>query len=455
MNLGKIPPQSIDIEEAVLGAVMLEKNAIIEIANILTPEMFYKESHIKIFESVISLFKTGNVIDVLTVTNNLRKKNDLDFCGGPFYITTLTERVHSSSHIIEHSLIIKENYIKRKLIELGNEIINKSYDNSTDFHEILDKSSLELINLSGGFLKSNLRHIKYITNECLDNMSKNLNNENGIKGLPTGSIELDKYLYGWQKSDLIILAARPGMGKTSFAVQSGINSAKHNKTVCIFSLEMSANQLVERIISNEFEVPLSEIKSGKINNYNLEVISNKIHKITDLPVYIDDTPGLSILELRSKALKMKMKFGVDLIVVDYIQLMSDSTIKNGNREQEISRISRGLKNLAKELDIPIIALSQLSRAVETRGGDKKPILSDLRESGSIEQDADIVLFIYRPEYYGILKDMDGNSLEGISFIMIAKHRNGSLEDVGMRFIGNFTKFKDLEVLNIDSNDIFK
>ncbi|NJN25976.1 MAG: replicative DNA helicase [Cyclobacteriaceae bacterium] len=449
LSLGKLPPQALDLEEAVLGALMLEKDALTNVIDILKPDTFYKESHKEIFQTIVDLFNNSEPVDLLTVTNLLRKKGKLDFVGGAFYITELTSKVSSAAHIESHARIIIEKAIKRELIRIASEIHHDAYEDTVDVFSLLDKTEQSLFEVSEINIRKNYANMASIMHEAMKELEIKKLQGDGLTGIPTGFTALDRVTSGWQKSDMVIIAARPGMGKTAFVVSAMRNAAvEFKKPVAIFSLEMSSIQLVNRLISAEAELESEKIKKGNLEEYEWEQLTHKTAKLADAPIFIDDTPALTILELRAKARKLVAQHGVELIIIDYLQLMSGDSSKNGggagNREQEIASISRSLKNIAKELNIPIIALSQLSRAVEVRGGDKKPQLSDLRESGSIEQDADMVLFLYRPEYYGITADEEGNSVQGVGEVIIAKHRNGSLDTVRLKFIGKFTKFCDLD-----------
>ena len=451
-NLGKVPPQAIDLEEAVLGALMLEKDALTNVIDILKPNTFYKDNHKEIYSTIVDLFNNSEPVDLLTVTNHLRKKGKLEFVGGAYYITELTSKVNSASHIEYHARIIIEKAIKRELIRIASEVHLEAYEDTVDVFSLLDKTEQSLFEVSEINIRKNYADMRSLMHEAILELEIKKQQPDGLTGIPTGFTALDRVTSGWQKSDMVIIAARPGMGKTAFIVSAMRNAAvDFNKPVAIFSLEMSSIQLVNRLISGEAELESDKIKKGNLKDYEWEQLIHKTAKLSEAPIFIDDTPALTILELRAKARKLVAQHGVELIIVDYLQLMSGDSSKGGggqgNREQEIAAISRSLKNIAKELNIPIIALSQLSRAVEIRGGDKRPQLSDLRESGSIEQDADMVIFLYRPEYYGINTDEDGNSLQGVGEVIIAKHRNGSLDTAKLKFIGKFTKFCDLDVGN--------
>ena len=444
LALGKVPPQAIDLEEAVLGALMLEKDAVNQVIEILKPESFYKEAHSHIYKAILDLFNNSEPVDLLTVTNQLRKNGQLEGAGGAYYITELTSKVQSAANIEHHARLITELYIKRELIHISSEVQRDAYENTTDVFELLDGMEASLFKISESTIRKNYEDMSSIFHKALKELDEKKNQEDGLTGVATGFTALDRVTSGWQKSDLVILAARPGMGKTAFVLTMLRNAAvDFNKPVAIFSLEMSSIQLVNRLIAAEAELDSEKIKKGNFAEHEWEQLVRKTSKLSKAPIFIDDTPALSILELRAKSRRLKQQHDIQLIVIDYLQLMSgESGGMKGNREQEIANISRSLKSLAKELNIPVIALSQLSRNVENRGGAKRPQLSDLRESGSIEQDADMVMFIYRPEYYNLTQSESGESTQGMAEIIIAKHRNGSLDDVPLRFIGKYTKFAD-------------
>ncbi|WP_247236356.1 replicative DNA helicase [Telluribacter sp. SYSU D00476] len=446
-GLGKLPPQAVDMEEAVLGALMIEKDALSAVADILKPESFYKEAHQRIYSAIITLFANSDPIDLLTVTAKLRSTGELELVGGASYITELTSRVNSAANIEYHARIISQAAIKRELISISSEIQKEAFEDTTDVFRLLDKTEQSLFRISENNIRKNYSDMGALMRQALDELDKKKNNTDGLTGIPSGFTALDRLTSGWQKTELIILAARPGMGKTAFVVSSLRNAAvEFNKPVAIFSLEMSSVQLVNRLISAEAEIDSEKIRKGSLAPHEWAQMHHRINRLTNAPIFIDDTPALSILELRAKCRRLKAQHDIQLVVIDYLQLMTGDTggKGGGNREQEIASISRSLKNLAKELDVPVIALSQLSRAVETRGGEKKPQLSDLRESGSIEQDADMVIFLYRPEYYGITQDEAGNSVAGVGEVILAKNRAGSLDTVQLRFIGKYTKFDNLD-----------
>lgn len=440
---GKLQPQAVDLEEAVLGAMMLEKGAINDAIDILKPDSFYKESHQKIYSVISELFGDSEPIDILTVTNRLRKKGELDIVGGPFYISQLTNRVGSAANVEYYARIISQKHILRELIRISGDILKNAFDETTDVFDLLDRAENDLFQVAEGNIRKNYDSMSEIMKQAIHEIEESRKNTEGLSGVPSGFSKLDQMTSGWQKSDMIVLAARPGMGKTAFVLSMARNVAvQFKKPVAVFSLEMSSVQLVNRLISSESEINASKLRKGDLADHEFAQLHSRIKNLSEAPIFIDDTPALSVFELRAKARRLKAQHDIQLIVIDYLQLMTVGESK-GNREQEISTISRSIKQIAKELNVPIIALSQLSRSVEMRGGDKKPQLSDLRESGAIEQDADIVSFIYRPEYYGFNEDEEGNPVQGMAKIIIAKHRNGSLGEIPLRFIGEYAKFDNL------------
>lgn len=441
---GKLPPQAVDLEEAVLGALMIEKDALTAVIDLLNVESFYKDAHQKIYAAIRNLFQRSEPIDILTVTQELKQTGELELVGGAFFITQLTNRVASAANIEYHARIILQKHIQRELIRISSETIKEAFEDTTDVLQLLDKAEKNLFAIAEGNIKKKVNSISDIIGVAVKQIETAKKHDSGVTGVPSGFTELDRVTAGWQRSDLIILAARPGMGKTAFVLSIARNAAvQFNRGVAVFSLEMSSVQLITRLIASETELSAEKLKKGTLAEHEWAQLHARIGKLSTAPLYIDDTPGLSVFELRAKCRRLKAQYNIDMIIIDYLQLMTAGGEKgSGNREQEISTISRSLKMIAKELDVPIIALSQLSRAVESRGGDKRPMLSDLRESGAIEQDADMVTFIYRPEYYGIDQDENGNSMLGMAEIIIAKHRNGALENVKLRFIGNLAKFTD-------------
>ena len=444
---GKIPPQALDLEEAVLGAMLIDEKGVNEVIDILSPEVFYKKSHQLIFESIQRLFRESEPIDLLTVSADLKKNKNFEVIGGDFYLIGLSQKVSSSAHIEYHSRIIQQKFIQRKLITISNEIISKSYNESTDVIDLLDEAESKLYDIAQNNIKGSSETAQNLVIQA-KNRIEEISKQEGLSGISTGFEKLDRLTSGWQPSDLIIVAARPGMGKTALALSMARNVSVQKKIpVAFFSLEMSSVQLITRLISSETGLSSDKLRTGKLADHEWQQLNIKVSDLESAPLYIDDSAALTIFELRAKARRLASSHGIKLIIIDYLQLMNlGSSNKAGNREQEISTISRNLKALAKELNIPVIALSQLSRAVETRGGTKRPILSDLRESGAIEQDADIVSFLYRPEYYGITEwddDMKTPS-EGQGEFIVAKHRNGALDSIKLKFIANLGKFEDID-----------
>lgn len=449
---GKLPPQAIELEQSILGALMLEKDALIGVIDILKPNNFYEPAHQEIYHAILQLFNASAPIDIRTVVNQLRKEGKLDLVGGAYYVKTLTDRITSAANIEFHARAVIEYAIKRQLIEIATDIHKHAYEDTTDVFMLLDHAEQALFGVTESNVRRNYVDMGTLLGEAIKDLEAKRNHKDGLTGIPSGFIALDRLTSGWQKSDLVIVAARPGMGKTAFMLSLLRNAAiEHKHPVAIFSLEMASLQLVNRLIAAEAELESEKIKKGSLAEHEWQQLIHKTSQLSQAPIYIDDTPALSIFELRTKCRRLKAKHDVRLIVVDYLQLMSgEATKASTNREQEIAHISRSLKSLAKELNVPIIAPSQLSRAVETRGGDKRPVLSDLRESGAIEQDADMVLFLYRPEYYGITEDESGNPTQGVTEVIIAKHRNGSLDSVSLKFIGKYTKFTDLDTVPLQA-----
>lgn len=447
LQQGKIPPQALELEEAVLGAMLIDKKGVDEVIDLIQPEAFYKTAHQTIFEAIFQLFQDSQPIDLLTVSSELRKKGKLESIGGEFYLVQLSQRVASSAHIEFHARIILQKFIQRSLIKISNEIIESAYKESTDVFDLLDEAESKLYDVTQGNIKKSSESAQNLVLEAKKKIEE-ISKREGLSGISTGFEKLDKLTSGWQPSDLIIIAARPGMGKTALTLSMARNIAVMKQIpVAFFSLEMSSIQLITRLISAETGLSSEKLRTGKLANHEWQQLNVKVTDLEKAPLYIDDTPSLSIFDLRAKARRLSSQHQIKLIIVDYLQLMTAGTsTKTGNREQEISTISRNLKALAKELDIPVIALSQLSRAVETRGGTKRPMLSDLRESGAIEQDADIVSFIYRPEYYNIDEwdDEERTPSQGQAEFIVAKHRNGGLDNIRLKFIGHLGKFEDLD-----------
>ncbi len=442
-DLGLTPPQALDVEEAVLGALLLEPNVVPEVLDQLVPECFYKEANRKIFMAIQSLATARNPIDIYTVAEELKKKQDLEAVGGPLYLTELSARIGAAAHVDYHIKILLQKYIQRELITISHEVQRDSFDDNIPVDDLLDSTQQKFFTLAERNMKRETQPIMDVINVALRELEENQAREDGLSGVSSGFTGIDRITLGWQKSDLIILAARPAVGKTSFVLTMARNMAVNTNTpVAFFSLEMSSVQLVKRLMVSETGLSSDKIRGGtKLAEFEWFQINERLKALSKAPLYIDDTPSLSIFEFRSKARRLVRNANVKLIIIDYLQLMTGPPELRGMREQEVSNISRSLKSIAKELNIPIIALSQLSRAVETRGGSKRPQLSDLRESGAIEQDADIVMFIHRPEYY---QTQDEEVEPGYTELIIAKHRNGATADVKMKFRSNEARFVDYD-----------
>jgi replicative DNA helicase len=446
---GKIPPNAMDIEEAILGAIMLEKEAIDRVIDMLKPECFYKDQHKLVFEAMKSLYQKMIPIDIMTVTEELRKTGSEFPEGTAYFVTRLTNCVASSANIEHHSRIVLDKYILREMIRIGGEMISDAYEPMTDSFEILDKMDQDLSLVTSTVHTKNYHFTGNLLVQAFQQIEHIRSQPDRLTGIPSGFREIDKLTHGWQDQDLIILAARPSVGKTALALNLAMNAAMSPwkpTPVGFFSMEMSAMQCIYRLMSASSEVSLTNMQRGRLDNDQIrQLYSEGVQKLSNAEIYIDDSPALNILQIRSKARKMKRKHNIGILFVDYLQLMSGSGKKERNRENEISEISRGLKGLAKELNIPVVALSQLSRETEKRS-EKIPQLSDLRESGAIEQDADIVCFIYRPEYYQIHKTPTGETTAGETHLNFAKNRNGTLDTVKIKaqlWIQKFVAFDSL------------
>ena len=442
---GHLQPQAPELEEAVLGALMIERDAYSLVSEILRPESFYDVRHQLIYKAISTLAMQQQPVDILTVVEQLKKTGELDEVGGPFYITQLSGKVASSAHIEYHARIIAQKFLARELITFTSNIQTKAFDATQDVDDLMQEAEGKLFEISQQNMKKDYTQINPVIKEAYDMLQKAAARTDGLSGLPSGFHQLDKMTSGWQNSDLVIIAARPAMGKTAFVLSMAKNIAVDQKVpVALFSLEMSNVQLVNRLIVNVCEISGEKIRSGQLAPYEWGQLDYKIKDLYDAPLYVDDTPSLSVFELRTKARRLVREHGVKVIIIDYLQLMNANGMSFGSRQEEVSTISRSLKGLAKELNIPISALSQLNRGVENREGvdGKRPQLSDLRESGAIEQDADMVCFIHRPEYYKIYQDEKGNDLHGMAEIIIAKHRNGAVGDVLLRFRSEFARFQN-------------
>ena len=438
---GKLPPHDKDLEEVVLGALMLEKDAYMNVSDILTPDAFYDPKNAKIYNAISTLGFNQHPIDFISVAEQLRKDGELENIGGSVHLAQLTSQVYSAANIEYHAKIVAQKYLARRLISFASKIETDAFDESNDVDDLLQNAEGKLFEISQTHMKREVTQIDPVLNLAIEQIQTAANNETGLSGLQTGYTGLDKMTSGWQNSDLIIIAARPAMGKTAFVLSMAKNMAvDFNLPVAIFSLEMANVQLVKRLISNVADLPGEAIKSGKLSEEEWDRLNTRLRNVYSAPLYLDETPGLSITEMRTKARRLVREHGVKIIIIDYLQLMNATGMKLGSREQEVSTISRSLKALAKELNIPIIALSQLNRSTETRE-DKRPVLSDLRESGAIEQDADMVCFIHRPEYYTKSDtDAEGNDIRGLAELIIAKHRSGAVGTVKMRFVAKYARF---------------
>ncbi len=447
LEKGRVPPQATELEAAVLGAMLIDNDAINQTIDILKPESFYRTENQLIFKTVKQLFGDSQPVDILTVANQLRQNGELDEVGGEYYLISLSQKVSSAAHSEFHARVIVQKHIQREMIRVASGIIEKAFDEQTDVFELLDEAEQDLFEVAHGNISKGHDEAKDLITEAIEKIQEIAKKDGGLSGIPSGFTGIDRVTSGWQPSDLVIIAARPGMGKTAFVLSMARNiSIDHKMPVAVFSLEMASVQLITRLISSETGLSSEKLRKGNLSDVEWQQLLTKVKNLERAKLYIDDTPALSVFDLRAKCRRLVAQHGVKLIVIDYLQLMTvGGQGKNaGNREQEISTISRSLKSIAKELNVPVIALSQLSRAVETRGGDKRPLLSDLRESGAIEQDADIVSFIYRPEYYQITEWPDQSPTDGQGEFIIAKHRNGALEDVRLRFQNQLAKFSDLD-----------
>lgn len=437
-SLGRIPPHSIEGEQSVLGSMMLDRNAIVTATEILKPSDFYKEAHSEIYESILDIYNRDEPVDLITLSEELKKRNTLDAIGGILYLADLSEAISTTANIRFYCEIVEEKSILRKLINASNEIIAKGYEADEDINVIIDIAEKKIFDITQKRSHEGLDPIKEVLLDSFSRIEQMALNKSDLTGLTTGFIDLDQKTSGLQKSDLVLIAARPSMGKTAFSVNVAVNAAlKGDASVAVFSLEMSKEQLVQRMLSSESHVELQKIINGRLNEDDWPKLLSAMGPLSQAKIFIDDTPGITLMEMKAKCRKLKIEKGLDLVMIDYLQLMSGEG-RNENRQQEISAISRGLKGLAKEMDCPVIALSQLSRAPEIRS-DHRPILSDLRESGAIEQDADIVMFLYRDDYY----DPESEK-KNIGEVIIAKHRNGPTGTVELVFMGEFTKFLNME-----------
>ena len=450
-----LQPQALEVERAVLGALMNDRDAYAVVCEILSPESFYEQRNQLIYSAIRDLSLAEKPVDVLTVTDELERQGSLDKVGGAIYIADLSNKVASSANIEYHARIIAHKFLARQLISFASEIETKAFDGSMDIDDLMQEAEGSLFELSRRNMKKDYTQIDPVISNAVEVIQKAAANKDGLTGVPTGYHKLDNITSGWQASDLVIIAGRPAMGKTSFALSMAKNIAADYKVpMAFFSLEMSNVQLVNRLISNCCEIQGSKILNGQLKPDEWERLDKRLNNLIGSPLYVDDTPGLSVFELRTKARRLVRDHGVKIIMIDYLQLMNANGMRFSSRQEEVSTISRSLKQIAKELDIPILALSQLNRGVESREGreGKRPQLSDLRESGAIEQDADMVLFVHRPEYYHIYQDENGRDLHGMAQIIIAKHRKGATGDVLLNFRGEFTRFENPEDTSSNLNN---
>ena len=437
--LDRIPPQSVEAEQSVLGAMLIEKEAIMKVIEILKPEDFYRESHRVIYQAALSLANRSEAVDIITITEQLRKDDKLEAVGGISYVTSLANAIPTAANVGHHARIVEEKALLRGLITTATHIAGMGYDANEEVEQILDQAEKMIMGVSGRKAGPGFTPIREIISKAMTKIEELYQSKGGITGLPTGFKDLDRLTSGLQPSDLILVAARPSMGKTAFTLNIAQHVAlREKKAVAFFSLEMSKEQLVQRMICAEAAIDSAKLRIGDLADSDWPKLVNACNRLYEAPLFIDDTAGITAAQMRSKARRLKIEHGLRLIVIDYLQLMQGSGGKNSeNRQQEISEISRSLKALARELNVPIIALSQLSRSVESRQS-KKPMLSDLRESGSLEQDADIVSFLYREDYYNPETDN-----KNITEVIVAKHRNGPVDTVRLFFHKQFTRFSDL------------
>ncbi len=443
---GNVPPQAVELEQAVLGALMLERDSVIAVQEYVTSDAFYTEEHKLIYKAIEDLSRELKPVDLYTVTERLKVRGELKKVGGAAYLAQLTQKVASAANVEFHAKIIAQKYVQRELIRSATEIQRRSYNEDVDVTDLIGYAEQEIFKVAEGHVKRSVQAASDVLAKALAQIEEASKTAGEYSGVHSGYADIDRVTLGWQPSDLIIIAARPSMGKTAFVLTMARNMAvEYQSPVAFFSLEMSSVQLMNRLIVAETQLNSTDLRTGRLSLDDWKHIESSTKCLGQAPLFIDDTPALSVFEFRSKARRLKIHNNIQIIIIDYLQLMTAGTAETrGNREQEVALISRTLKAIAKELNVPIIALSQLSRNVESRGGSKRPQLSDLRESGAIEQDADIVAFIHRPEYYGLTTDERGMPTAGLAEIIIAKHRNGAVTDVPLRFIKDQAKFADLD-----------
>jgi replicative DNA helicase len=443
----KIPPQSIEVEQAVLGAMLLDKEAIGKALEIIDKDSFYRDDHQKIFSVIVDLYDKNQPVDIITVSDELTKRKELDKVGGRVYLLDLTEKIATTANIEYHCNIVLEKSTLRKLIDTSTQIVSQCYDAALDVDDLLDRAEQGIFNISEKRIKEGFIPIGELLPHTFEAIEEYQKKGGMVTGLSTGFFELDTLTGGLQNSDLVVVASRPSMGKTAFCLSIAEHVAIEEETpIGIFSLEMAKSQLAQRMLCSRARFSTYKMRTGKISDHEYSNLAVAVGPLAEAKIFIDDTPNIGILQMRAKARRLKAQHDVGVIIVDYLQLMQGP--KNAeSRQQEISMISRSLKGLAKELNIPVIAVSQLSRKVEDRGGDKRPLLADLRESGAIEQDADVVIFVYRPEFYGIEKFKDGAPSEGAAEIVLSKHRNGPTGDLRLTFIKDYARFENMEFIH--------
>ncbi|MBO6177951.1 MAG: replicative DNA helicase [Selenomonadaceae bacterium] len=435
----RMPPQNLEAEEAVLGAIMIKEEAFSTVSEILTPDDFYREANRLLYKTMQELFYEHEAIDIVTVIESLRKKKELEKVGGVTFVAAIANSVPTAANVSFHAKIVREKADLRRLIDAATIIASKAYNDEEDVADIMDDAEQKILAVARGHGGRDFTHVKTALLEAVDRISYNYDHKGGFTGLRTNFTQLDIITNGLQASDLILIAARPSMGKTAFVLNIAANVARADKVVAFFSLEMSKDQLVSRMIASEGSLDSQRLRTGDLQDGDWDNVVKTADTLSKMQLYIDDTPGISIMDLRGKARRLKAEAGLDLIIIDYLQLMQGRTASKGdNRQQEISEISRSLKALARELNVPVIALSQLSRGVESRTV-KRPMLSDLRESGSLEQDADLVMFLYREDYYD-----EATERKNITDIIIAKHRNGPIGNVELYFRKEYTKFTNIQ-----------
>lgn len=447
-TFGKLPPQALEFEESLLGSLLLVKGSMTYVVGVIKPDSFYKDSHQKIYQALLNLFTKSQPTDSVSVAQELRTMGELEIAGGSYYLIELSEKANSSYSIEHYAQIIEQKFMQREMIRVATESISAAYEDTTDVFDLIEAHQSEVFKIGAANYSKGISKIdEVIARRLKEYETKPID---GLTGIGSGFKSIDRITSGWQNSDLIIIAARPAMGKTAFVIQTAkLAALRYGTKVGVFSLEMSEDQLADRLISSETGIYQDRIQRKDLSEDDFKILHSKLQGLISSGIYIDDSPGMRIMELKAKARRLKEQHGIGLIVVDYLQLLKGTKDAKGNREQEISEISRELKIIAKDLNIPVIALSQLSRAVENRPGDKRPMLSDLRESGSIEQDADKVIFLYRPEYYGYSEDENGRSTAGICEAIFAKNRNGICGTAVLNFNGALMKFLDLEDVNVD------